>query len=171
MHHFSGIPPPRLATPPPPPGYASRVSTTSDNLFTSARASLKQAPIPKEAPINPPARPKGLGVVPPDKMAAFLNEMKTVRLRKTSSDLYGSRSAGSDTSSSSITLPFTRSTDQEDNVRTGEKRKRFDSGRIGFRGEPGKSNSPTHHVIDSILFFKTGSQNAGRSVLSNQKSL
>lgn len=81
-------------------------------------------------------------------MAAFLNEMKTVRLRKTSSDFYGSRSA----TSSSTTLPFTRLTDQEDNVRTGEKRKRSDSGRIGFRGEPGKSSSPTHDFIDSILF-------------------
>lgn len=55
-------------------------------LFASARAALRHAPPPVELPINPPQRRKGQPAIgiPPDKMAAFLNEMKTVRLRKVS---------------------------------------------------------------------------------------
>jgi hypothetical protein len=57
------------------------------HLFSSARASLKQAPVPVENPINPLiGRRAGQPTVglAADKMAAFLNEMKTVRLRKVS---------------------------------------------------------------------------------------
>ncbi|KAF9471664.1 hypothetical protein BDN70DRAFT_551191 [Pholiota conissans] len=89
--------PPPPPPPPPPPVLPLprknliRMPTASDdpNLFASARASLKQAPPPVENPINPiiHARRAGIATVglAPDKMAAFLNEMKTVRLRKTNS--------------------------------------------------------------------------------------
>lgn len=52
-----------------------------DALFSSARAGLKHTEMPVEAPINPLWR-KGQPTVHVDNMAAFLSEMKTVRLRK-----------------------------------------------------------------------------------------
>lgn len=60
------------------------------SLFASVRASLKHTPAPVEAPINAAAyggpRTKRTGLptvnVPSDRMPAFLNEMKTARLRK-----------------------------------------------------------------------------------------
>lgn len=67
-----------------------RMPTNSDrpDLFASARAALKHAPTPVEKPINPLVVSKRQGQptvgVTPDKMAAFLSEMKTVRLRKVS---------------------------------------------------------------------------------------
>ncbi|KAJ3513100.1 hypothetical protein NLJ89_g3147 [Agrocybe chaxingu] len=83
-------PPPPLPPPPPPPRMTTLgnpgAASDQHNLFASARASLKQAPTPVENPINPPAAVRRRGVatmgVAPDKMAAFLQEMKTVRLRK-----------------------------------------------------------------------------------------
>ncbi|KAJ7914882.1 hypothetical protein B0H13DRAFT_2001497 [Mycena leptocephala] len=68
------------------PYLGGRLPTTTP--FAAARASLKQTgALPDEAPINPilPTRRQGQPTigVPPDKMAAFLAEMKTVRLRKT----------------------------------------------------------------------------------------
>ncbi|KAI0048952.1 hypothetical protein FA95DRAFT_971655 [Auriscalpium vulgare] len=83
--HMPPPPPP----PPPLPTATTRVPTASETgaLFTNMRASLKPMPHPQEAPISAPARaPKRTGQpainVPSDKMAAFLTEMKTVRLRK-----------------------------------------------------------------------------------------
>ncbi|KZT29961.1 hypothetical protein NEOLEDRAFT_489049 [Neolentinus lepideus HHB14362 ss-1] len=86
--------------PPPPPappiGIAPRApadtSAATDAILMAARASLRHAGTPKEAPINAgpmAARTRRTGQptvnVPSEKMAAFLNEMKTVRLRKVSS--------------------------------------------------------------------------------------
>lgn len=94
------LPPP----PPPPPPLPKTILAipkgTSDphSLFASARACLRHAPTPVENPINPlPSRRTGMPTVgiAPDKMAAFLNEMKTVRLRKVSEK---SSSAGPDLS-------------------------------------------------------------------------
>ncbi|KAH8831412.1 hypothetical protein DL96DRAFT_1587697 [Flagelloscypha sp. PMI_526] len=89
----SGFVPPAPPPPPPPPplpnGNTTSTRTGNTSLFTDARAALKHSGPPKEAPINPPlitGRRPGLPSVglPPDKVAAFLNEMKTVRLRKVS---------------------------------------------------------------------------------------
>ncbi|KAF8633226.1 hypothetical protein AX15_001461 [Amanita polypyramis BW_CC] len=83
------LPPP----PPPPPVRADdkRIhpalgNSDSSLLIASARAALRRAPMPIEAPINPLKSTKRQGLptigVPPDKMAAFLSELKNVRLRK-----------------------------------------------------------------------------------------
>ncbi|KAI0315559.1 hypothetical protein OF83DRAFT_1084879 [Amylostereum chailletii] len=103
--------PPPPPPPPPLPSFRMRVPTSDidpESLFAHARASLRHTGTPVEAPINPPALPKRKGQptvnVPSDKMAAFLDEMKTVRLRKV---------AGGPVDLSSGTFP-----------RLGEKRKR-----------------------------------------------
>ncbi|KAJ3818285.1 hypothetical protein F5878DRAFT_623871 [Lentinula raphanica] len=87
---ISAFPPP--PPPPPPPLALSIVAPSALNAsdttapFANARAALKHAPTPKEAPINPPRRGGRPTVgVTADKMAAFLSEMKTVRLRKVGS--------------------------------------------------------------------------------------
>uniref|UniRef100_A0A0W0FIZ8 Uncharacterized protein n=1 Tax=Moniliophthora roreri TaxID=221103 RepID=A0A0W0FIZ8_MONRR len=91
-NHLPPPPPP----PPPPPATLIRAPSSMDaqTLFASARASLKHAGTPTEAPINPAysslssstsgSRRTGKPTVglQPDKMADFLKEMKTVRLRK-----------------------------------------------------------------------------------------
>ncbi|KAI0350033.1 hypothetical protein OH77DRAFT_1525180 [Trametes cingulata] len=88
--------PPPPPPPPPPPLFRPQAPTASsaaggtDNFLASARASLKPAGPPVEAPINSAAyggaRTKKAGHptvnVPSDKMAAFLREMKNVRLRR-----------------------------------------------------------------------------------------
>ncbi|KAL0067834.1 hypothetical protein AAF712_005002 [Marasmius tenuissimus] len=89
--------PPPPPPPPPPPGVLIRAPTTPapnpEVLFASTRASLKHAGTPNEAPIN---RAYGLGTsvnsgrragkptvgLQPDKIADFLKEMKSVKLRK-----------------------------------------------------------------------------------------
>ncbi|KAK1222825.1 hypothetical protein PQX77_014247 [Marasmius sp. AFHP31] len=91
------LPPPPPPPPPPPAGVLIRVPTTPapnpEALFASTRASLKHAGTPNEAPIN---RAYGLGTsvnsgkragkptvgLQPDKIADFLKEMKSVKLRK-----------------------------------------------------------------------------------------
>jgi hypothetical protein len=97
----SRISPPNLLAPPPPPQpppltsiLARTIATSStENVLAAARASLKHAPNPSGARNNPSApgagaRTRRTGVatvnVPSDKMAAFLKEMKNVRLRKVS---------------------------------------------------------------------------------------
>ncbi|KAJ7671655.1 hypothetical protein DFH06DRAFT_1320436 [Mycena polygramma] len=103
-------PPPPPAPPPPPPmPPGGRLPTTTP--FAAARASLKSTgTLPAEAPINPilPTRRHGqptLGV-PPDKVAAFLAEMKTVRLRKTSSSnpVAESSNRGASTDNNSVNI-------------------------------------------------------------------
>ncbi|KAF5381994.1 hypothetical protein D9615_004205 [Tricholomella constricta] len=98
LHTAANLRPPPTPPPPPPPPPpmipgSSRIPIAGDpgTLFASARAALKHAPPPIEAPINSqlPTRRKGkpaIGIAP-DKMAAFLKEMKTVRLRKVSGNL------------------------------------------------------------------------------------
>ena len=74
-------------------GSGSRISASQPAaLFAKARASLKHTTPPEENPINPSAYPsvakrKGQPTIgiSADKMAAFLNEMKTHRLRRVSS--------------------------------------------------------------------------------------
>lgn len=85
------MPPP---PPPPPPLVRVRGQTVSGNktatFLASARANLKHTAPPVEAPINAVAcggaRTRKAGQptvnVPSDKMAAFLQEMKSVRLRR-----------------------------------------------------------------------------------------
>ncbi|KAF7978838.1 hypothetical protein HWV62_44639 [Athelia sp. TMB] len=98
------LPPPPPPPPPPQPrpeGFSTRPLTSSagpstmhtsapGTLFASARAALKQTAKPVEAPINfggLGARTKRQGQptvnIDGEKMAAFLTEMKSVRLRKT----------------------------------------------------------------------------------------
>ncbi|KAJ3861263.1 hypothetical protein EV359DRAFT_84491 [Lentinula novae-zelandiae] len=94
------IPPP----PPPPPQPPLAISIAAPSAlnnsnapapFAHARAALNHAPTPKEAPINPPRRGGQPTVgVTADKMAAFLTEMKTVRLRKVGSQSTLGKSTG-----------------------------------------------------------------------------
>ncbi|RPD60995.1 hypothetical protein L226DRAFT_462661 [Lentinus tigrinus ALCF2SS1-7] len=88
-NNASMMPPP--PPPPPPPLFRPHIHTTSSggdpNYLASARASLKPTAPPVEAPINGAAsRTRKAGQptlnLSSDKMAAFLREMKTVRLRK-----------------------------------------------------------------------------------------
>ncbi|KAF8072131.1 hypothetical protein FPV67DRAFT_1651324 [Lyophyllum atratum] len=149
------LPPP--PPPPPPMNLGSlRIPTAGDpgTLFASARAALKHAPTPVEAPINPPVptRRKGqpaIGIAP-DKMAAFLTEMKTVRLKKVSGNLplpfSGNSSFSHESSSSgsrirdlprrsmSSQVSNSRSTDAWD-PRVGDKRKRGEDGLAEFRDD------------------------------------
>ena len=85
------MPPP--PPPPPPPPHLSlilpRIPTTpaaAELSFSDIRAHLRHTGTPVEAPINAPPTTKHVGKptigVPADKMAEFLKEMKTVRLRK-----------------------------------------------------------------------------------------
>ncbi|KAF9533725.1 hypothetical protein CPB83DRAFT_902453 [Crepidotus variabilis] len=103
----SNFPPP--PPPPPPPPMRNIISiprdaSEPDKLFVSARSSLRHAPPPVENPINPlnasARRGKPTIGIPADKMAAFLKEMKTVRLRKVSD-----RSMSMEMSMASSTLP------------------------------------------------------------------
>ncbi|KAJ3815173.1 hypothetical protein F5876DRAFT_72311 [Lentinula aff. lateritia] len=94
------IPPP----PPPPPQPPLAISIAAPSAlnnsnapapFAHARAALNHAPTPKEVPINPPRRGGQPTVgVTADKMAAFLTEMKTVRLRKIGSQSTLGKSTG-----------------------------------------------------------------------------
>ncbi|KAG6334109.1 hypothetical protein ID866_4971, partial [Astraeus odoratus] len=95
----SPAPPPPPPPPPPLPAPlpiridTSVCSSDPNSLFASARAALRHTSPPAEAPIN--ASVSGRMVtkkqrqptvnVPTEKMAAFLNELKTVRLRKVGS--------------------------------------------------------------------------------------
>ncbi|KAI0033096.1 hypothetical protein K488DRAFT_85251 [Vararia minispora EC-137] len=86
-HASVSMPPP--PPPPPPLNFRPRAPASSDpaSLFASVRANLKHPGTPVEAPINdraPRTKRKGQPTVnlASDKMAAFLTEMKTVRLRK-----------------------------------------------------------------------------------------
>ncbi|KZS92383.1 hypothetical protein SISNIDRAFT_455549 [Sistotremastrum niveocremeum HHB9708] len=85
----SNTPPPPPPPPPQPPsGAAIRAPTFGDKPYALARASLKQTQGPIEHPIVSSMmanRNIALPTVPADKMAEFLNELKTVRLRKVKS--------------------------------------------------------------------------------------
>ncbi|KAI0714425.1 hypothetical protein C8T65DRAFT_644282 [Cerioporus squamosus] len=85
----SMMPPP--PPPPPPPLFRPPIASTTSgggtNFLASARASLKPTAPPVEAPINSVgSRTRKTGQptlnLSSDKMAAFLREMKSVRLRK-----------------------------------------------------------------------------------------
>ncbi|KAI0636197.1 hypothetical protein C8Q77DRAFT_1208038 [Trametes polyzona] len=103
----SMLPPPPPPPPPPPlfrptaPTAAVASTGGTENFLASARASLKRTDPPVEAPINSAAyggaRTKKAGHptvnVPSDKMAAFLREMKNVRLRRVAG-LTGNTSMG-----------------------------------------------------------------------------
>ena len=154
-------PPPAPPPPPPPlelmPHRHLDSTSDSDTLFTSARAALKAIVLPTEAPINPAIsnRTKRQGQptvnVPSDKMAAFLNEIKTVKLRRVGAEgslsrLSRSASSGGlarNASASASGLPrgsvngpsvtkcgSTSSREQEaqeQGIRIGEKRKRYEN--------------------------------------------
>ena len=93
--------PPPPPPPPPPPGSSSHIppirlpgsgAKSTEDFLSSARAALKHTTLPVEAPINSayaPSRTKRTGQptvkLGSDKMAAFLTEMKSVKLRKTGS--------------------------------------------------------------------------------------
>ncbi|KAH8094448.1 hypothetical protein BXZ70DRAFT_1079000 [Cristinia sonorae] len=97
---FDAPPPP--PPPPPPPGSSfsipmtvagirnlngSGTASATDSFLISARASLKPTGQPIEAPINALPRTRRARQptvnVPSDKMAAFLDEMKNAKLKKT----------------------------------------------------------------------------------------
>ncbi|KAF8558104.1 hypothetical protein OG21DRAFT_1286076 [Imleria badia] len=94
-------PPAPPPPPPPPPPLQLRIDTTPctpTSMFATARASLRHAMTPVEAPINNPGlRTKRQGQptvnVPSEKMAAFLHEIKTAKLRKVGS---GANAMGGD---------------------------------------------------------------------------
>lgn len=169
----SSFPPPPPPPPPPPnPGTLPRRAPTASSDFATARAHLKAAPPPTEAPINPPTRGRkgqpSVGISA-DKMAAFLTEMKTVRLRKVPRDTSATREIPSLTASNPVDRSFTFGRHQpqeasvisnriaslyssrgstsarpshpnnEDMQQTGEKRKRFDGASTSKETERGKS--------------------------------
>ncbi|KAF9452335.1 hypothetical protein P691DRAFT_233327 [Macrolepiota fuliginosa MF-IS2] len=120
-------PPPPAPPPPPPPNQTIRglpaILDDAGILFTAARASLNHQPMPREKPINPPhiSRRQGqptVGVTP-DKMAAFLHEMKSVRLRKTGQDLdlSGSFSSGSSRALSTGSNSFSKTSKSDERSR------------------------------------------------------
>jgi hypothetical protein len=86
--------PPPPPPPPPPlpiPGLLPRIPitpATAQVSFADIRAHLRHSGTPVEAPINSSFTAKRVGQptigVPADKMAAFLTEMKSVRLRRVS---------------------------------------------------------------------------------------
>ncbi|KAK7691110.1 hypothetical protein QCA50_006213 [Cerrena zonata] len=89
-------PPPAPIPPPPPPLWTSaslpssmRNNKTTESFLASARACLRPTSLPEEVPINPAvygSRTKRTGVptfnMPTEKMAAFLTEMKSVKLKR-----------------------------------------------------------------------------------------
>ncbi|KAF9790390.1 hypothetical protein BJ322DRAFT_1036132 [Thelephora terrestris] len=95
------MPPPPPPPPPPPSGSSSHIppvrlpgsgAKSTEDFLSSARAALKHTTLPVEAPINgayASSRTKRTGQptvkLGGDKMAAFLTEMKTAKLRKTGS--------------------------------------------------------------------------------------
>ncbi|KAF8656812.1 hypothetical protein AX16_002361 [Volvariella volvacea WC 439] len=93
----SAPPPP---PPPPPPSLSIHLPVQSSpsslgSLFASARASLRHAPSPKEAPINPLPRSRhGQPTVGKGQdMTALLNELKTKQLRRKIGRIPGSNTA------------------------------------------------------------------------------
>ncbi|KAI6042465.1 hypothetical protein EDC04DRAFT_956932 [Pisolithus marmoratus] len=90
-------PPPPLPLPAPLPIRIDTRSSNPDALFASARAALRHTSHPVEAPINhsvlgrsgPKRQGKPTVNVPSEQMAAFLNEIKTVRLRKVGTSTTG----------------------------------------------------------------------------------
>ena len=171
------LPPP--PPPPPPPPLPKKIlldisaATPQSHLFASARASLKQAPAPVENPINPLiGRRAGQPTVglAADKMAAFLNEMKTVRLRKVSerssgdnpappSERFSSQSAlrrfsSVQTLQPTISLLKASNINSESEIRMGEKRKR---NMINIRDDAGKLLFFLPWTI-MTFFFRSSSQ-------------
>ncbi|KAG8213157.1 hypothetical protein J3R82DRAFT_11565 [Butyriboletus roseoflavus] len=114
---FSPPPPP-----PPPPPVPLRIDTTPytpTSMFASARASLRHAMTPVEAPINNPGltKTKRHGQptvnVPSEKMAAFLHEIKTAKLRRVGSGtnaMGGDGAAGPSGLSKSVSVTSSAST-------------------------------------------------------------
>ncbi|OCB85286.1 hypothetical protein A7U60_g7591 [Sanghuangporus baumii] len=87
---YAILPPPPPPPPPPRPATLSRSQTSQPgSTFANVRASLRHAGPPVEKPINPavyggPAVRKGQPTInlDADRMTAFLNELKTHRLRR-----------------------------------------------------------------------------------------
>ena len=173
------LPPP--PPPPPPPLLHKKIlldipaTTPESHLFASARASLKQAPAPVENPINPLiGRRAGQPTVglAADKMAAFLNEMKTVRLRKVSERFSGNNSAPppserfntqstlrglSSSQRSEPTIPLLKAsnfTNSESEIHMGEKRKR---NTISLRDDAGKLLLSLPWTI-MLIYFRSSSE-------------
>lgn len=114
-------PPPPPVPPPPPPLWTSSSLPTSlrnlgksgstDSFLASARASLRPTSLPEEAPINPAvygSRSKRTGVptlnIPSEKMAAFLTEMKSVKLKRVRGPKQPPRRVEADPNDSSFNL-------------------------------------------------------------------
>ena len=156
-HTPSPTPPP---PPPPPPLPPKRIisdkrgkeptAAETDAMLSLARSSLRRTTPPTEEPINPPhglGRAKRTGQptvnVGADKMAAFLNELKTHRLRKINNSANGSFMDLSSTTDHSFSVshndPRSRSLDgfaipslptrigPSTSFTLGEKRKRTDN--------------------------------------------
>ncbi|KAF4613638.1 hypothetical protein D9613_007665 [Agrocybe pediades] len=192
------IPPP--PPPPPPPPTASfpkknliSLPPTADphNLFASARASLNHAPAAVEKPIVSLKR-SGLPTVglAPDKMAAFLTEMKTVRLRKISERSRSPPYSRSFTVATpapavsglsqhrSFTVPRPRTTTQDVlpishpstvSAHAGEKRKRTNSEHLIPGAAKRHSGPSSTGATDIMVIFPDGSQNTG-TVLPSRPS-
>ncbi|KAF8958337.1 hypothetical protein BDZ97DRAFT_1762219 [Flammula alnicola] len=192
-------PPPPPPPPPPLKNIITVPTTSSDpNLFASARASLKQAPPPIENPIVSTRRP-GIATVglAPDKMAAFLIEMKTVRLRKTSERSQPSRANATfiapapptrvaqlpsrrslplrqtQSANTSASDSFSSSSDlrTESDARTGEKRKRAAAANQEEIHGPLKRHSGISSVNSSIASSSTSSTSYSLPTESSMPSL
>ncbi|GBE88507.1 hypothetical protein SCP_1303230 [Sparassis crispa] len=159
-HSSSLMPPPPPPPPPPPnsfppaptfpilgPSLAERTST----FLASARAGLKPTTPPVEAPINPARTRKGHPTVnvPTDKMAAFLSEMKSVRLRKVSGGMLppGAGAASRSASDGSSRWAYGERSFDVGAARIGEKRKR--EGAAGESSLPSKRRFTTFSLPDT----------------------
>ncbi|KAH9930140.1 uncharacterized protein B0H18DRAFT_1084017 [Fomitopsis serialis] len=166
-------PPP--APPPPPTAKLFKAPITptgarANSFLASARAHLKPTTPPIEAPINAAAgRTRRAGQptvnVPSDKMAAFLKEMKTVRLRKVSTGESDSRAMPPPRY-----VPGERSFSAVEN-NIGEKRKR-DALFVGDMDPgPSKKRNTTFIVPSTSAGSSASSQSSQSSQTSANSSL
>jgi hypothetical protein len=126
-------------------------TSSTENVLATARAFLKHAPTPSEARTNLSAldvdsRTRRTGVatvnVPSDKMAAFLKEMKNVRLRKVNGGV------GVGPPQMSMPSHDARRTNEE-NVGAGKKRKWQAFADLDSYGQTGKEGRGKVHEVSS----------------------
>ncbi|TFY58452.1 hypothetical protein EVJ58_g6410 [Rhodofomes roseus] len=169
-HSTRAMPPPPAPPPPPPMAKLFKAPGTptvarANKFLASARANLKPTTPPVEAPINSAVgRTRRAGQptvnVPSDKMAAFLNEVKTVRLRKVSTGEGDSRSMPPPRY-----VPGERSFSTVEN-KIGEKRKRD----AFFAGDTDPGPSKKRNTTYIAPGNDTGSSMSSQSSQSSQTS-
>lgn len=167
--------------PPPPPPTVNLFNAPwtptvarANSFLASARASLKPTAQPVEAPINvATSRTRRAGHptvnVPTDKMAAFLNEMKTVRLRKV-----GTRDSDSKSMPPPRYIPGERSFSAVESM-IGEKRKRESLYVDDTVPGPSKKRNmtflvPSKHSGSTTSFQSSQSSQSSQTSRSSQSS-